>query len=76
MSCSDRPMKSGAHIPSWLSFEKDASRAPATVPVASNGTEGDGDHAKVGVRCISLSFIARFQMRSRERKDGEKSVVW
>lgn len=26
---------------------KDSASAPATVPVSSNGNDGDGDHAKV-----------------------------
>ena len=77
MSYSDRSMKSGAHISSWLSFEKDASKAPATVPVASSGTEGDGDHANVAVRCTSLSFIIVLQVRSRgkEGKGWRKELV-
>ena len=50
MSYSDLSMKSGAHISSWLSFENDSSSAPDTVPVASSGTDGDGDQANVAVR--------------------------
>ena len=42
----------------------DSSRAPATVPVASNGRDADGDHANVEVLWISLSFIA---VEDRER---------
>jgi hypothetical protein len=49
--------KSGAQISSWLSLLKDSSRAPATVPVASNGRDDVGDHANVEVLCISLSFM-------------------
>ncbi len=49
--------KSGAQISSWLSLLKDSSSAPATVPVASNGSGANGDHAKVDVLWISFSFI-------------------
>lgn len=49
--------KSGAHISSWLSLLNDSSSAPATVPVASNGSEAVGDHANVEVLWISLSFM-------------------
>ncbi len=47
---------------------KDSSSAPATVPVASNGNDGEGDHAKVEVRWISLSFM-------RDERDDEEKVV-
>ena len=51
-------MKLGAQISSWLSLLKEASSAPATVPVASNGSEAYGDQANVDVLWISLSFMA------------------
>lgn len=51
-------MKLGAQISSWLSLLKEASRAPATVPVASNGREAYGDQANVDVLWICLSFMA------------------
>ena len=49
--------KFGAHISSWLSLLNDSSSAPATVPVANNGSEAVGDHANVEVLWISLSFM-------------------
>jgi hypothetical protein len=57
-------MKFGDHISSRESFEKDSSRAPATVPVASKGTADAGDHAKVEVRWISFSFMRNARRRS------------
>jgi hypothetical protein len=52
-----RSANAGAQSSSTLVFEKDASSAPATVPVASSGASGAGDHANVLVRWISLSFM-------------------
>jgi hypothetical protein len=40
-----------------LSLLNDSSSAPATVPVAKMGSDGVGDHAKVDVLWISLSFM-------------------
>ena len=61
MPYSDRSMKLGAHISNWLLFEEDTSREPATVPVVSSGTKGEGNHANVADRCISLSFAVVFE---------------
>ena len=69
-------MKFGAHISHWLSFEKDTSREPATVPVVSSGTKG-GDHANVADQCISLSFVVVFkrEVGETEGKGWRKALV-
>ena len=48
---------------------KDASSAPATVPVASKGSDADGDQANVDVRCISFNF-----MRVADEQDVSKNM--
>jgi hypothetical protein len=58
-------IKSGCHISSWDSLEKDSSRAPATVPVAISGSEDVGDQAKVAVLWISFCFIVDVDVRGR-----------
>ena len=68
--------KLGAQISSWLSLLKEASRAPATVPVASNGSEAYGDQANVDVLWISLSFMVARETEGdwRDQKVADVSV--
>ena len=73
MPYSDRSMKPVAQILSWLSFEKDTSREPATVPVVSSATKGEGEHVNVADRCISLGLAIVFK---KEVGGMEKNVGW
>ena len=50
-------IKSGSQISSCPLLLNDSSSAPATVPVARRGSDGNGDHAKVDVLRISFSFM-------------------